>query len=177
MSRSRYKFGVDPNPYFITQTIVGWLPVFVQPPFVREIFKSWRFLQSDRDIRILAYVVMENHLHWIAVGPELGKRVGESKSYIARCIIDLMEGGLSNGLLHDLERLKLPSKTSQDFQLWQEGCHPQEIASEAMMWQKIEYTHNNPLRRGYIQDPTHWLYSSARNYAGLPAAIEITTQW
>jgi REP element-mobilizing transposase RayT len=33
--------------------------------------------------RILAFVIMENHLHWIAVGPQLPKRVGEFKSFTA----------------------------------------------------------------------------------------------
>jgi hypothetical protein len=46
-----------------------------------------------------------------------------------------------------------------------------------MMWQKLEYAHNNPLRRGYVDDPTHWRYSSARNYAGRPGLIEILTDW
>jgi len=39
------------------------------------------------------------------------------------------------------------------------------------------HTHNNPLRRGYVDDPTHWGYSSARNYAGLPGLIPVTTDW
>ena len=42
------------------------------------------------------------------------------------------------------------------------------IADEAMLWQKLEYIHNNPVRRGYVDDPIYWRYSSARNYAKLP---------
>ena len=45
-----------------------------------------------------------------------------------------------------------------------------------MMHQKLEYTHNNPVARGYVDDPTHWRYSSARNYAGLLGLIEIKTE-
>ena len=30
------------------------------------------------------------------------------------------------------------------------------IADEAMMWQELEYIHNNPVRRGYVDDPVHW---------------------
>jgi putative transposase len=32
------------------------------------------------------------------------------------------------------------------------------------MLQKLEYMHNNPVRRGYVDDPMHWRYSSARDY-------------
>ena len=35
----------------------------------------------------------------------------------------------------------------------------------------------NPLRRGYVDDPTHWRYSSARKYARQPSLIEIETDW
>jgi putative transposase len=42
-----------------------------------------------------------------------------------------------------------------------------------MMWQKLEYIHNKPLRRGYVDDPVHWRYSSARNDAKLPALVPV----
>ncbi len=38
------------------------------------------------------------------------------------------------------------------------------IQSEEMMRQKINYVHNNPVRRGYVDDVINWVYSSARNY-------------
>jgi hypothetical protein len=46
-----------------------------------------------------------------------------------------------------------------------------------MMRQKLEYIHNNPVKRGYVDDPKHWRYSSARNYAGTPGLIEVATMW
>ena len=45
------------------------------------------------------------------------------------------------------------------------------------MRQKLDYMHANPLRRGYVDDPVHWRYTSARNYAGLPGLIDVTTDW
>ena len=77
MARTRYRFSSEQRPHFLTNTVVAWLPVFSYPDYANIILDSWRFLQSKRDIRILAWVIMENHLHWIATGPELAKRVGE----------------------------------------------------------------------------------------------------
>ena len=54
----------------------------------------------------------------------------------------------------------------REYQLWQEGFHPQIIQTEEMLLQKLEYIHNNPVRRGYVDDPAHWRYSSYRNYIG-----------
>jgi len=88
MTRTRYRMFEDEYPYFMTDTLVGWLPVFAYPTFVQIVLESWRFLQRERGVRILGYVVLENHLHWIAVGNELSKHVGHFKSYTARNIID-----------------------------------------------------------------------------------------
>ena len=46
-----------------------------------------------------------------------------------------------------------------------------------MMLQKLEYLHNNPVKRGYVDEPVHWRYSSAQNYAGKPGLVEVITDW
>ena len=46
-----------------------------------------------------------------------------------------------------------------------------------MMLKKLEYTHNNPVRRGFVDEPEHCRYSSARNYAGRSGLIEVETDW
>ncbi|MCI0361698.1 MAG: hypothetical protein L0211_24705 [Planctomycetaceae bacterium] len=61
--------------------------------------------------------------------------------------------------------------------MWQEGSHPEQIQGEAMMLQKLEYMHNNPLERGYVDDALHWRHSSARNYAGQRGLIDVVTDW
>lgn len=120
---------------------------------------------------------MENHLHWIAVGPQLSRRVGEFKSFTATSIIKKASSLGYRTLLQELEYYKLRHKTDQVHQLWQEGSHPQGIETETVMWQKIEYIHNKPIRRGYIDDPLHLRYSSARNYAGMPALLDGCVDW
>jgi REP element-mobilizing transposase RayT len=177
MTRSRYRFCEDFKPHFITNTVVAWLPVFAHPEFTEMIFESWRFLQRERQIDILAFVAMENHLHWIAVGPQLSKRVGEFKSFTATTIVKKMKQLHYQTVLQELEHFKLRHKTDQTHQMWQEGSHPQVIEHDDVMWQKIEYIHNNPVRRGYVDDPVHWRYSSARNYAGKPGLLDICVDW
>ena len=177
MSRTRYRFGDDHYPHFVTDTIVAWLPVFSYPEFASIILDSWRFLQSERNISILGWVMLENHIHWIGAGPELSRRVGEFKSFTATSILKLMQSKGTKTILQELKYYKLRHKVDQEHQLWQEGSHPEIIETEEMMWQKIEYIHNNPLRRGYVDDPVHWRYSSARAYAGEAGLIDVTVDW
>ncbi len=50
------------------------------------------------------------------------------------------------------------------------------IENEEMLRQKLEYIHNNPVKRGYVGDPTHWRYSSGRDYARMDS-FDVTTDW
>lgn len=177
MGRSRYRIVENEYPYFMTCTIVGWLPVFTRPEAVEIIYDSWRFLQRERGFMLFAYVILENHLHLIANSPDLSATMQRFKSFTARRLVDLLQSKSAITLLNSLQRLKLPHKSESDHQVWQQGSHPEQIQSEEMMWQKIEYTHNNPLKRGYVDNPLHWRYSSARNYAGQPGLIEVVTDW
>lgn len=72
-----------------------------------------------------------------------------------------------------MEFHKLKHRIKQDYQLWQEGFHPQAIANEEMFIQKLEYIHNNPVRRGYVDELAHWRYSSYRNYMELLSLLEV----
>lgn len=47
------------------------------------------------------------------------------------------------------------------------------ILNETMMRQKLDYIHNNPIKRGYVAQAEHWRYSSAANYFGGEGLIEI----
>ena len=177
MSRSRYRIFETEHLYFITCTIVARLPVFAYPRFTAIVLDSWRFLQRERSVQIFGYVILENHLHSLARCPDLSEQVGRFKSYTARCIIDSMVESGFKTLLQELRFFKLHHKTDQAHQLWQEGSHPEQITSDDMMLQKLEYMHNNPIRRGYVDGPTHWRYSSARNYAGQTGLIDVCTDW
>jgi len=41
----------------------------------------------------------------------------------------------------------------------------------------IKYIHHNPVKRGYVNDETHWLYSSAREYEGFDGNVEVEHFW
>ena len=177
MPRSRYRFGDDAYPYFMTWTIVGWLPVFTRQESTKIIYNSWRFLQLEREFQLLGYVILENHVHLIATAPNLASAVKCSKSFTALQLVELLKKRNARQLLRGLAALKLPNKKESEHQVWQEGSHPKMIETDEMLWQKLEYIHNNPVERGYVDDPLHWRYSSARNYAGQPGLIEVVTDW
>ena len=88
MARSRYKFFENEGPYFITCTIVNWLPIFSRPDVVAIVLDSWKFLQTENRLTLYGYVILENHLHCSVAAKEPSKEIANFKSYSAREVID-----------------------------------------------------------------------------------------
>jgi len=173
MGRSRYKILDEGYPYFHTSTIAGWQPVFTRKESVQILLDSFTWLQQNTDFKLHAYVVLENHLHFIASGSEHSKRIQQFKSFTARQLIDLLEQRGANTLLKYFAYYKRKHKTESKYQLWQEGSHPEELSNEFMFKQRLAYIHNNPVERGYVDLPEHWRYSSARPYMGEASLLPI----
>jgi REP element-mobilizing transposase RayT len=176
MGRTHYQIHEPTAPHFLTCTVLQWLPLFAQPANAGIVLDALRYLQSESRLRLYGYVILENHCHLVASGTDLSKTIASFKSYTARRMVErLLE--IRSPVLELLAFHKARHKLDRAYQVWQEGSHPQLIQGEAMMRQKLEYTHNNPVARGYVDDPLHWRYSSARNYAGLPGLLEVETRW
>ncbi len=177
MTRDRYKVKLNDAPHFVTCTVVEWLPIFTRPQAVDIVLGSLRHLQTTNEMILYGFVIMENHAHFIISGENPDRIMGRFKSFTARNIIDwLVEKG-EKSLLRQLKHAKLAHKTDREYQLWQEGVHPVLIQGEEMMRQRLQYMHDNPVRRGYVDDAVHWRYSSARNYAGMEGVLDVRTSW
>jgi REP element-mobilizing transposase RayT len=172
MGRSRFTV-INESPHFLTCTVVNWIPMFSDPNIVKLLLDSLMFLQNQQRLKLFAYVIMENHLHLLASAAELSKEIGNFKSFTARQIVDYLEEKKHVSLLKQLSFYKSEHKKDRNYQLWQEGSHPEMILSEKMFQAKLEYIHNNPVKRGYVDQPDHWRYSSARNYLGLEALLSL----
>jgi putative transposase len=109
--------------------------------------------------------------------PRLSDTWREFKSFTARRLIDLLEEHRAKPLLERLHLALKAERSDRGHQLWQEGSHPQCIQGEEMLRQKLDYIHNNPVKRGFVDEPEHWRWSSARNDAGREGMIEVFTGW
>jgi REP element-mobilizing transposase RayT len=171
--RSRYTIREPGVPYFITCTVVQWIPIFTRKPYFDILIDALSFCRQHKGLKIHAYVILDNHLHLVAAGPDLAATIRDFKSYTAKRLIAQLEQGQKTWVLNQLEYYKQPTKTRSDYQVWQEGFHPQQIISEEMLHQKIDYLHHNPVRIGVVERPEDWVYSSARDYAGGHSIMEV----
>jgi putative transposase len=171
--RSRYKIFDQEPPYFLTHTIVSWIPVFTRRAYFDLILEALRFSQENKELKLFAWVILDNHMHLLAASGQLSKTMKEFKSFTAREIVRLAQADGREWLLAQFKFYKTPHKGNSHHQVWQEGYHPQVISTEDMLRQKIEYIHNNPVRAGLVDKAEDWPYSSARDYLGLRGLLEI----
>jgi len=162
--KSSYKITEADGVYFITDTIVAWLPVFISHTYCQILIDSFRYCQTEKELFIYAYVIMDNHFHMVAAGPDLSNTIASIKKYTAKVILQQAQQDGKEWLINQFVYFKKAHKTKSQHQIWQEGSHPQLIHSTDMLVQKIEYIHYNPVERGLVDKPEHWRYSSARNF-------------
>ncbi len=151
--------------------------MFTRPETVQIIFESWQYLQQNANFKLYGYVILENHLHLIAQSDNIQKDIQCFKSYTARRLIDFLKEKKMSLILRQLAFYKKEHKQQSDYQFWQEGSHPQVMEVEEVLRQKLEYMHNNPVQRGYIEKPEHWRYSSACDYSGGVGLIDVFKAW
>ena len=177
MARNRYVITEPDKPHFLTCTVMEWLPVFSRPAAVGILLDSWRYQKEHDGLLLYGYVILENHLHFIAQAERLDKCLSSFKAFIARRILQHLEEHQVEYLLARLRFSKRAHKGDREYQFWQEGSHAEMVFSEAMMRQKLDYIHANPVKRGYVDRPEQWRYSSARDYAGEVGLIGVERLW
>ena len=177
MGRSRYKIYEPTHPHFLTCTILHWIPLFTRKESVNILIQSFKHLQKVDNFKLYAYVILENHIHLVASSDDIGKSMRAFKSYTAKEILKLLQKENVRTILEQLAFYKKAHKKTATYQIWQEGIQPKLMQTDAIMISKIKYIHDNPVKRGYVDEAVHWRYSSARDYDGKVGLIEIERFW
>ena len=162
--RSRYRINEPNQAHLITATIVEWLPVFTNSKMCDIIVRSLEFCRARKGLKIYGWVILDNHFHAILAGPELSRTIADLKKFTAHEILAQLKLEGREWLLNQLHYFRLKHKRSSAHQVWQEGVHPQALTTDEMTLQKLEYLHNNPVKRGLVASPEHWRYSSAHEW-------------
>ena len=177
MGRSRYKIYEPTHPHFVTCTILHWLPIFTRKESVQIIIDSLKFLQEKDNLKLYAYVILENHLHMVLQSNDLAKTMESFKKYTANQLLKLLKEENVKTLLEQLKFYKKAHKTDKEYQIWEEGYQPKLMQTDSIMMSKIKYIHENPVKRGYVDNAKHWRYSSAKDYEGDSGLIKIERFW
>lgn len=109
---------------------------------------------------------MPNHVHTVlsAETNNLSDILRDYKRFTSGKISELLETTENSRLQKYFGTVANMAGKGNVYKIWQGGSHPEAIISPDFFLQKLNYMHENPVRKGYVERPEHWLYSSARNY-------------
>lgn len=159
----------EEGAFFLTSTVVTWLPVFVEPATCAIITENLKHYRKARGLRIHAYVVMPTHIHLIiSTDNDLAGVVRDLKKRTSKELVAHFTEHRRPPFLNIFRFCGKASRHPVQHQVWEEGSHPEQILSQPFFAQKADYIHGNPFRKGLVADPLAWRFSSARQFAGVP---------
>lgn len=115
-------------------------------------------VREQYQVCVYAYVVMPEHVHLLVSEPESGT--------LAQAVQSLKQGVA--------RRLALRAEDS----FWQARYYDFNVWSHRKSMEKLRYIHRNPVKRGLVEKPEDWEWSSFRHYlTGERGAVEIESHW
>lgn len=159
----RYRFHADGSVFFVTFSIVEWLPIFVSEAAFRIITESLNFCHANKGLRVHAYVIMPTHFHAILFHESfravpLETTVTDFRKFTGRKLADYCDQHLPACFR---KVIRDAASDDRNRQIWQPSRHPEQIESERFWRQKIDYLHENPCRKGLVRRAVDWRFSSA----------------
>jgi REP element-mobilizing transposase RayT len=177
---SSYSIREESGIYFLTSTIIGWVDIFSRKMYRDIVIESLKYCIDHKSLRLHAYVIMTNHMHWICSskdGTLLNDIVRDFKKFTSKsineAIINNNNESRKEWMLNLFSYAGRHHSDNKNYKLWQTGNHPEYIYSAEFIEQKLRYIDLNPVRAGIVEQPEQDIYSSARDYMGTKGIIEI----
>ena len=124
---------------------------------------------------LTAFVFMPEHVHLVVFPERPTTRVSDLLYAIKRPVSYRIKQDLiasNDPLLDELTIRERPGKTT--FRFWQEGSgYDRNILKHESLRKMIHYVHLNPVRRGLVEHPAKWKWSSWRHYEGESVSTDI----
>lgn len=148
---------------FLTFSCHRRLPLLGHPAWRTYFAECLDRARTTCGFKLIAWVVMPEHVHLIIVP----KQDNQPVSSILRAIKQpVAERALRRWKSTNAPILRHLVAT-KGFRYWQAGGgFDRLIRTREEFWREREYIHYNPVKRGLVEHPTEWAWSSARWYAG-----------
>ena len=156
--------------YYLTSTVLDWLPIFINEASCNIITESLNFCHREKGLRINACVIMPTHLHLIVFDSDfkpdrVSKTVAGFRRFTGHEMVRFCKAHLPSSFLCSLSAL---GRSDRQYQFWQQSRHPEAIWTHAFWREKVSYLHDNPRRKGLVRGATDWRFSSAAYWLSDP---------
>lgn len=137
------RVSIENTAYFITTCTADARPIFAAPDAAHIALDSLRWLREAGRVWLLGYVIMPDHVHLV-----LGLRQGASLSKV----MQVWKGFTARSLR---EKCSVPPP------VWQRGYYDHGIRDANDLQIRLDYMHDNPVRKGLVDAPGEYEFSTA----------------
>jgi putative transposase len=155
MTKGLVRYQQTGDLHYVTFSCYQRLP-HLRTVEARELFeRSLEAMRIRYGFRVMAYVVMPEHVHLLLDEPKVGT------------------------LATAMQALKLSVAVQRkERPFWQRRYYDFNVWSEEKIIEKRRYIHRNPVARGLVASPMDWKWSSFRHWMyGETGTVEIESDW
>jgi putative transposase len=167
--------------YFLTLNTVDRIDAFVRPACKQVIADALNHFIDTQGLIVYAWCLMTGHLHLLirmrdGQGPAGFER--DFKKFTTPEVLKAIELTVDprrDWMLQRFEDYSKSLKKIEKFHLWQ-SCTGQihvDGSQPGLLCDRIDDIHENPVRDGIVELQEHYVYSSARDYAGMKGLVRV----
>lgn len=150
--------------YFYTATILNWKRLLKKDHYKDIIISSLTYLSAQHKIAVYGFVIMPNHIHLVWEMLEKNGKEMPHASFMKYTSHEFLTHLRSNfpQVLPYFQK----TNQAQNHQFWQRNSLPVWLYTPAVLEQKLDYIHNNPVveKWSLANEPAQYYYSSAKFY-------------
>lgn len=157
------------HAHFLTFTCYRRFPLLNRDRSREWVIEAFAEARKKQNSLLWAYVIMPEHVHALILP--------KSEAYEMRRVLAALKAPVSkhaHEFLREtdnaswLAKLTVRKGDRTMFRFWQAGGgYDENLWNDQPIREVIDYIHANPVRRGLVERPTDWHWSSARYHAGL----------
>jgi len=172
MSGDRYQISDQSGIYYCTFTIIHWIDLLTRPSYKNIIVDSLNYCIENKGLELYSWVIMSNHMHIVAKtngNLKFSNFLRDFKKFVSKAMIqEILRTNESRKewLLDKFSFEARRTKRAENYKIWQDSNHAILIDNDTDIWQKINYIHNNPVKAEIVDNPSHYIFSSSRDYEG-----------
>lgn len=179
MSNERYRnVYLDGRSHFCTASIIDCIPALLGERMCHLVLGSWQRQRKRYAVKLEGFVIMPDHVHFLVRGTADGVRkfvqysLAETSRGIQAALESLARSGDALAGSH-LRVFRSAANGPSHGKVWKERFRAFPVERERDLLVKLEYIHNNPVRRGLVEGPGDWPWSSYRAYHGLVSVLAV----
>ena len=182
MKSSENSFPEKQACYFLTLNTVDRVDIFIRPVYKQIIVHSLNHFIDHKGLNVFAWCLMSGHLQLLVQAKENGNMEDiekEFKSFTNKKILEAIATEPEPRKTWILERFEifsnLPGLTKM-FDVWENNNNSVviDLHERETLPDYIEYIHDDPVHDRIVDSTPDYLYSSARDYAGMKGLVHIT---